>query len=422
MRPKIGRRPDMPDLYAPSREDKEVATSELPAEAPEVSIVMPCLDEAETLATCIGKARSAIAEHGLNAEIVVADNGSTDGSQKIAADLGARVVDVNVRGYGAALRAGIQSARGRYVVMADADDSYDFAAIYPFVARLREGADLVMGNRFAGGIRPGAMPPLHRWLGNPVLSAVGRLFFGAAARDFHCGMRAFTKDAFAKMNLQTSGMEFASEMVVRATLLRLRTVEVPVILYPDGRHRRPHLKTWSDGWRHLRFLLLFSPRWLFLVPGLALMVAGTALAAAVLPGPLRLGPFGLDIQTLLVAAFAALVGYQLVVFAAFTKIFAIREGLHPPDPRLNNAFRFVRLEHGALGGAAMALAGAITLLVAFLRWQSFGFGVLDPEMSLRIVIPAVVVAALGVQTVFASFFLSILGMPTRSRSAPGAEP
>lgn len=379
----------------------------------ELSIVMPCLNEAETLATCIGKAQLAIADLALEAEIVVADNGSTDGSQQIASDLGARVVDVPMRGYGAALVGGIRAARGRYIVMGDADGSYDFSAIAPFVARLREGNEVVMGNRFRGGIRPGAMPWLHRWIGNPLLSAAGRVFFGARARDFHCGLRAFTKDAFERMDLQTTGMEFASEMVVRATLLRLRTAEVPVVLHPDGRMRRPHLKTWSDGWRHLRFLLLFSPRWLFLVPGAVLLLAGTAASIWLLPGPRRLGPFGLDIQSLLVAAFLALVGYQVVLFAAFTKIFAIREGLHPPDARLSIVLARVRLEHGVIVGGAMAVAGTVALALAFGHWSSVGFGRLNPEMTMRVVIPAVVVAAVGVQTVFSSFFLSILGLPTR---------
>ena len=388
--------------------------------APEVSIVMPCLDEAETLATCIRKAQRAIREHCLEAEIVIADNGSTDGSREIAAELGARVVDVTVRGYGAALQAGIRAARGRFVVMGDADDSYDFSSVKPFIDRLRAGDELVMGDRFAGGILPGAMPWLHRRLGNPVLSTLGRLFFGSVARDFHCGLRAFTRDAFDRMNLQTTGMEFASEMVVRASLLRLRTGQVPVVLHPDGRSRRPHLRTWSDGWRHLRFLLLFSPRWLFFVPGAALMFCGIAMSAVLLAGPRRIGPFAFDIQSLLVAAFAALVGYQLVGFAAFTKVFAIREGLHPADIRFTRLFKYMHLGHGLLVGAAMTIGGLGALAIAFAKWESIGFGRLNPEMSMRIVIPAVVFAAIGVQTVFGSFLLSVLGLATR-RTA-GEEP
>jgi glycosyltransferase involved in cell wall biosynthesis len=376
--------------------------------AVEVSIVMPCLNEAETVARCIQKAQRAAANLGVTAEVIVADNGSTDGSAVIARELGARVVEVARKGYGSALIGGIEAARGEFVVMGDADDSYDFGAIGPFIERLRAGDDLVVGNRFAGGIEPGAMPWLHRWLGNPVLSRLSRVFFHAPVGDTHCGLRAFRKDAFERMQLHATGMEFASEMVIKASLKGMRISEVPVVLHPDGRTRPPHLRTWRDGWRHLRFMLLFSPRWLFLYPGSALFAVGVVLSAALLPGPLRVGGVRLDIHTLLVAGFLCLLGYQLVLFAVFTKIFAIREGFHPPHPALEWLLRRVTLEVGLLAGALMSLAGLVALVAAVISWQAVGFGNLDPSLTMREVIPAVVLLALGTQTVFASFFISIL--------------
>jgi glycosyltransferase involved in cell wall biosynthesis len=378
--------------------------------AVEVSIVMPCLNEAETLATCIGKAREAIEQGGYSAEIIVADNGSSDGSQLLARELGARVVDVQRKGYGSALIGGINAAQGRFVVMGDADASYDFAAIAPLVAKLREGYDLVVGNRFLGGIEPGAMPWSHRWLGNPVLTRISRIFFHAPVGDTHCGLRAFTKDAYERMRLRATGMEFASEMVIKASLQGMRITEVPVVLHPDGRSRPPHLRTWRDGWRHLRFMLLFSPRWLFLYPGLALLVGGLVVSALLVGGPLRVGGVRLDIHTLLVAGFVALLGYQLVLFAVFTKMFAIREGFHPPHPALRTLLRYITLEVGLLAGALMALGGFVALVLAVASWQSVGFGNLNPSTTMREVIPAVVLLALGTQTIFASFFISILAM------------
>ena len=374
----------------------------------EVSIVMPCLNEAETVARCIQKAQRAASDLGLHAEVVVADNGSTDGSAVIARELGARVVEVPRKGYGSALIGGIEAARGEFVVMGDADDSYDFGAVGPFIDRLRAGDDLVVGNRFTGHIEPGAMPWLHRWLGNPVLSRLTRTFFHTPVGDTHCGLRAFRKAAFERMQLRATGMEFASEMVIKASLKGMRISEVPVVLHPDGRSRPPHLRTWRDGWRHLRFMLLFSPRWLFLYPGLALFAVGVVLSAALLPGPLRLGGVRLDIHTLLVAGFLCLLGYQLVLFAVFTKIFAIREGFHPPHPVLEALLRRITLEVGLLAGALMSLAGVVALIVAVISWHAVGFGNLDPSLTMREVIPAVVLLALGTQTVFASFFISIL--------------
>jgi glycosyltransferase involved in cell wall biosynthesis len=385
-------------------------TESTPSTAVEVSIVMPCLNEAETLAKCIGHAQSAAMKGGFAAEIIVADNGSTDGSQRIAREHGARVVDVPRKGYGSALIGGIDAAQGRFVVMGDADDSYDFEAIGPLIDKLREGYDLVVGNRFMGGIEPGAMPWSHRWVGNPALTLISRIFFHAPVGDTHCGLRAFTKDAYEKMRLRATGMEFASEMVIKAALKGMRITEVPVVLRPDGRSRPPHLRTWRDGWRHLRFMLLFSPRWLFLYPGLALFAIGVVLSALLVAGPLLVGGVRLDIHTLLVAGFLSLVGYQLVLFAVFTKIFAVRMGFHPPHPALQRLFRYVTLEVGLLAGALMVVAGIVALVAAAVSWQAVGFGNLDPSLTMREVIPAVVLLAIGTQTVFASFFISILSI------------
>jgi len=371
---------------------------------------MPCLNEVETLAACIAEAREAISKGGYTAEIIVADNGSTDGSQLVARELGAKVVDVQRKGYGSALIGGIDAAQGRFVVMGDADASYDFGAIAPLIAKLREGYDLVLGNRFLGGIEPGAMPWSHRWLGNPVLSTINKMFFHARVGDTHCGLRAFTKDAYEKMHLRGTGMEFASEMVIKASLKGMRITEVPVVLRPDGRSRPPHLRTWRDGWRHLRFMLVFSPRWLFLYPGLALLVVGLGLSALLFAGPLRIGGVRLDIHTMLVAGFLALLGYQLVLFAVFTKMFAIREGFHPPHPALQTLLRYVTLEVGLLAGALMVLGGLAALVLAVTSWQSVGFGNLNPSTTMREVIPAVVLLSLGTQTIFASFFISILSI------------
>jgi glycosyltransferase involved in cell wall biosynthesis len=383
-----------------------------PPTAVEVSIVMPCLNEAETLAKCITHAKAAIASGSLSAEIIVADNGSTDESQRIAKELGARVVDVPRKGYGSALIGGIDAAQGRFVVMGDADDSYDFEAIGPLIERLREGYDLVVGNRFLGGIEPGAMPWSHRWVGNPVLTFISRVFFHAPVGDTHCGLRAFRKDAYVKMRLRATGMEFASEMVIKGALKGMRITEVPVVLRPDGRSRPPHLRTWRDGWRHLRFMLLFSPRWLFLYPCNALFAIVILLSAVLIQGPINVACVRLDIHTLLVAGFLALLGYQLVLFAVFTKIFAIRAGFHPPHPVLENVFRYVTLEVGLLAGALMVLMGLVALILAVASWGAVGFGNLDPSLTMREVIPAVVLLALGTQTVFASFFISILSIDT----------
>ena len=376
----------------------------------ELSIVMPCLNEAETLGTCIRKALSAIERNGIHGEVVIADNGSTDGSQEIARSLGARVIDITEKGYGIALRGGIAASRGRYIIMGDSDDSYDFSSIEPFVERLRAGFDLVMGNRFAGGIEPGAMPWKHKWIGNPVLTGIGRLFFHVPSGDFHCGLRGFSRDAWRRLNLRTTGMEFASEMVIKASLERMRVTEVPIILHKDGRTRPPHLRSWRDGWRHLRFMLLFSPRWLFLYPGLVLLVAGLALGGTLTLGSVTVGRAVLDIHTLLLCGFVALLGYQLIIFAVFTKIFAITEGFHPPNTALRGFLRFSTLETGLILGVVASLAGLVLLVVATWSWREASFGALDSRHTMRQVIPAVVLMTLGIQTIFGSFFLGILGL------------
>jgi glycosyltransferase involved in cell wall biosynthesis len=381
--------------------------------AVEVSVVMPCLNESETLATCIRKALAFFEGSGVTGEVVVADNGSTDGSQEIAEAAGARVVPVSDRGYGSALQGGIAAARGRYVIMGDADDSYDFSSLGPFVEKLREGHGLVMGNRFRGGISPGAMPPLHRYLGNPVLSGIGRLFFRSPIGDFHCGLRGFAKEAYERMDLRTTGMEFASEMVVKATLLRIPTAEVPTTLERDGRSRPPHLRSWRDGWRHLRFLLLYSPRWLFFYPGLSLMTIGLAVLIALLPGPRFIAGIGFDVQTLLYAGVAILLGFQAVVFAVFTKVFATSEELLPPDPRMTRWLDQLTLERGVVVGSFLVILGFVLSLTAVGVWGERRFGALDPSRTLRLIIPAVVSLTLGCQIILSSFFLSVLRLRRR---------
>ncbi len=380
----------------------------------ELSIVMPCLNEAETLATCIRKAQTTLHEHGIRGEVVIADNGSTDGSQAIAAGMGARVVHVERKGYGNALMGGIAAARGKFIIMGDADDSYDFTALKPFVDKLREGFDLVMGNRFKGGIKPGAMPPLHRYLGNPVLTGIGRLFFSSACGDFHCGLRGFSRDAVRRMDLRTTGMEFASELVVKATLFDMKVAEVPATLSPDGRSRPPHLRSWRDGWRHLRFLLLYSPRWLFFYPGTVLVFLGLATGLWLLQGPRTIGSATLGVHTLLYCAAAVFIGFQAILFALFAKIFAMTEGLVPEDPKFNRLFDFLDLEKGLLAGGALSAAGLLGSFYALSDWGARSFGPLDPTVTLRLVIPAVLALILGFQVTLSSFFLSILGLARKS--------
>ena len=376
----------------------------------EVSVVMPCLNEAETLAVCIHKALAFFKENAIDGEVVIGDNGSTDGSQEIAESLGARVISIPNRGYGNALKGGFDNANGKYIIMGDADDSYDFSALSLFVAKLREGNDFVIGNRFKGGIKKGAMPFLHRYLGNPVLSFLGRLFFKSSMGDFHCGLRGFSKEAYSRMNLTTTGMEFASEMIVKAHLLNFKIVEIPTILYKDGRSRKPHLKTWSDGWRHLRFLLLYSPTWLFLVPGIFLMTIGFVLSTLLIITPIEIGSITLDVHTLLYTTSILLIGFQFIVFYGLTKVFAVTQNLLPRSNRYNSLFEYINLERGLILGVVMVLVGMGLSIYGLSQWSQLHFGMLEVRTTLRIIIPAVTIIILGVQIILFSFFFSILGL------------
>jgi hypothetical protein len=379
----------------------------------ELSVVMPCLDEADTLGTCIAKAQRAMSEHGIRGEVIVADNGSRDDSVEIAEQAGARIVHVAERGYGSALMGGIAASRGRIVLMGDADDSYDFLEIPAFVDKIRDGYDLVLGCRLprgGGRVLPGAMPFLHRWFGNPLLSALVRVMFGAPVTDTYCGMRAFTQKLYERLDQRCTGMEFATEMIIKSTLHGARIGEVPITLHPDGRRAHgPHLRTFRDGWRTLRFFLLFSPRWLFLVPGGLMIVAGLAGYAAALPG-VRIGGVALGAHTLLVASLAVLMGYQSLLFAVFSKTFAITTGLVPEDSRVTRFFEIVNLERGLLVGFGSLVLGVGLIGVVVRQWQLEGFGPLDYAQTMRWVIPGVTLAALGFQTILSGWFVSILGM------------
>lgn len=377
----------------------------------ELTILMPCLNEAETLATCIAKARSFLDRTAIRGEILIADNGSADGSQTIATSLGARVVDVDERGYGAALAGGIAAARGRYVIMADADDSYDFSKLDAFVAALRDGADLVMGNRFRGGIAPGAMPWHHRYIGNPVLSFAGRLFFRTPVRDFHCGLRGFSRDAILNLQLRTTGMEFASEMVVKATLARLDVREVPTTLDKDGRSRPPHLRSIRDGWRHLRFLLLFSPRWLFLYPGIFLLSLGLLVGGILLPGPFRIGSVSFDVHTFLVAALCVIVGLQSISFAIIGRRFASRYGFIPRSGTYDRLLESVTLERILLVAVVLMLCGFGALVWGLTEWAERGYGPLNPSTTMRAIILALTASVSGFQLMMSGFMSSMINIP-----------
>ncbi len=381
-----------------------------------LSIIMPCLNEAETLETCVNKAKLFLNTNHIQGEVIVADNGSVDGSQEIAMKAGARVVHIPQKGYGSALMGGIEAAQYEFIIMGDADDSYDFTNLQPFMDALEVGVDLVMGNRFKGGIMPGAMPFLHRYLGNPVLSWLARLFFKSDIRDFHCGLRGFRRQAILSLDLQTTGMEFASEMVVKATMRNLKIVEVPTVLYPDGRSRPPHLRTWSDGWRHLKFLLLYSPRWLFLYPGIFLVVVGTLASVILLPGPIAIGKFILDINTLMYASLLIIMGIQSILFSAFTHVFGVNTGLLPQDVGTDKVIRLLGLERGLILSLIMILLGFVSSAGALIYWGENRFGPIDPSFSMRLVIPGAVLFAIGMQVFFASFFLGILN--TKIKSIP----
>jgi glycosyltransferase involved in cell wall biosynthesis len=395
-----------------------VAMPDLAPDDIELTVVMPCLNERLTLAACIEQAQQMLASSGIRGEIVIGDNGSTDGSQDIARSKGARVIDIPRRGYGAALLGAIEAARGRYIIMGDSDMSYDFGDAPKFVERLRAGKELVMGNRFRGGVAPGAMPALHKYLGNPVLTKIGQLFFNAwEIGDFHCGLRAFTKEAIGRLQLACTGMEFASEMVVKAKLHNLKIDEVPTTLKPDGRDRPPHLRTWRDGWRHLRFLLCYSPRWTFLYPGLICGLIGFLLMLWVLPGPRLVGSVSFDVHTLVYGGGLVLVGAQGVFFAVLSKIYAITQGLQPKPPEATRLFQRVELEHGMVAGLMLVVLGIVGSVVAVAGWVKTGLGPYDTGVAMRIVVPSVVALALGAQVIFSSLFLSLLGMPTSPRSA-----
>ncbi|MBB3897883.1 glycosyltransferase family 2 protein [Roseococcus suduntuyensis] len=382
----------------------------------ELTILMPCLNEAETLALCIREAQDFLARSGIAGEVLIADNGSTDGSQEIAQRLGARVVPITERGYGAALRGGIAAARGRFVIMGDSDNSYDFANLEGFVAELRAGADLVMGNRFRGGIEKGAMPFLHRYLGNPVLSFIGRLLFRVPAGDFHCGLRGFSRARIMELGLTTPGMEFASEMVVRAALARYRIVEVPTRLRPDGRSRPPHLRTWRDGWRHLRFLLFYSPRWLFLYPGLVLLGLGALVSGLLFPGPLRVAGVTFDMHSFMAGCLAVLVGLQVVTFAVISKQVGVRRGYLPPptglDARLLGLLNF---ERGLILAAILVLLGGAGMADTLTDWVGRGLGPLEDPRSPRLFLASMTVLVAGIQLAFTASLASIIEMAQPAR-------
>jgi Glycosyl transferase family 2 len=379
----------------------------------ELSIVMPCLNEAETLATCIRKARQFLASSGVTGEVVIADNGSTDGSREIAAAEGARVVPIPTRGYGAALLGGIAAARGRFVIMGDADDSYDFLNLMPFVERLRAGADLVMGNRFRGGVAPGAMPFLHRYLGNPVLSFLGRLFFSAHVGDFHCGLRGFNRERMLALDLRTTGMEFASEMVVRSALAGYDIDEVPTILKKDGRSRPPHLHTWRDGWRHLRFLLMYSPRWLFVYPGLALLAFGLVGTVLLLPGAVYVGGVGIDVHTFIVACICILLGLQSLSFAIVARRYGAARGFLPASSHYITALSAFTLERLLLAALVLVVLGVIGLAWCVGVWASARFGPLQYPVLLRVLMLSLTAIAAAIQLAFTAFLAGIMDVPTQ---------
>ena len=378
----------------------------------ELTILMSCLNEAETLETCIRKAKTFLDENNVDGEVLIADNGSTDGSQDIARKCGARVVDVPVRGYGAALIAGSKAALGEYVIMGDADDSYDFLHLMPFVEKLRDGYDLVMGNRFKGGIEKGAMSPLHRYLGNPVLSFIGRLFYPSKIGDFHCGLRGYNRERILELNLQTTGMEYASEMVVKCTLNKYKMAEVPTTLSPDGRSGSPHLRSWSDGWRHLKFLLIHSPNWLFLYPGMVLFAIGMILMIVLGIGPVTIKTVTFDVHTMMYGAAFTIIGATVIQYSVFTKIYAASTNYIPTTKSIETISK-ITTEKGVLCGFIMFLTGLAVTIAAFVIWGRTSFGDLNPSQIMRITIPAMVLMVLGVQCIFGGFFVSILRLKAK---------
>ena len=376
----------------------------------ELTILMPCLNEALTLATCINKAKTFLETNNIDGEILIADNGSTDGSQNIAKELGARVVNIQEKGYGAALIGGCNNALGKYVIMGDSDDSYDFSNLMPFIEKLREGYDLVMGNRFKGGIEKGAMPPLHRYLGNPVLSFIGRVLYHSNIKDFHCGLRGYNKDSIQKLNLHTTGMEYASEMVVQATLHKLKICEVPTTLKKDGRDRPPHLRSWSDGWRHLTFLLMHAPQWLFLYPGLILWTLGLVFSSIIIISPIVIGEIKFSINSLLYGATANIIGFQMILFYVLTKKYATKTRFIPTT---NEKLSKLTMNKGIFIGSLLFVLGIVGSIVAVILWSKTGFSELVPEQMLRLTIPTLILMVNGIQLMFSSFFLGILDIEVK---------
>ncbi len=379
----------------------------------ELSIIMPCLNEAETLETCIRKAQGYLQQSGVRGEIVIGDNGSTDGSQEIAMRCGARVIAIPMRGYGAALYGATSAARGRYCIMGDSDDSYDFTRLDGFVEKLRAGYDLVMGNRFAGEIKPGAMPWKNRYIGNPILSTIGKMLFQSPMSDFHCGIRGFSKDAFNRMDLRTTGMEFASEMVIKATIMNMKMAEVPTTLSPDGRSRPPHLRPYRDGWRHLRFMLLFSPNWLFLYPGLVLLLIGLVVGGILTAHPVTVGGVRLGIDTLIYCGSFIVVGFQAVLFALLSRIYAVQEGLYPRFAHQGSFLGKITLEWGLVVGVLIVLLGIASAIYAVISWGQHGFGELETERIARLVIPSSIGMSLGMEVILSSFLMSTLALSVR---------
>jgi glycosyltransferase involved in cell wall biosynthesis len=381
----------------------------------QLTILMPCLNEAETLALCINKAKAWALHSGIQTEVLIADNGSTDGSQNIAESLGARVIKVKQRGYGSALFHGCMAAKGKWIIMGDSDDSYDFSKLDSFVKKLQEGFDLVMGNRFLGGIASGAMPWKNRYIGNPILTWVGRLLFKCPAKDFHCGLRGFRKDAFLKMDLRTTGMEFASEMVIKANLFGMRIAEVPTTLSKDGRSRPPHLRPWRDGWRHLRFMLLFSPRWLFFIPGSVLFLISMVSYAALLYGPVKFGTVTFDVHTLFFAEAGLVLGFLAATLGVVIRMFGIREGLLQEHSLLERLRTSPILEFGGIVGTLMMLGGLFFGFNALMDWNAANFGPLSPGALLRTISFSTVLFMLGGVTLMTSLIMGFLSLPTREQ-------
>jgi glycosyltransferase involved in cell wall biosynthesis len=379
----------------------------------ELTILMPCLNEAKTIGNCIQQAQKFLGDYKIQGEILIADNGSTDGSDQIAQTLGARIVKIKEKGYGNAIRGGITVARGKYIIIGDADESYDFYHLMPFLNKLREGNDLVMGNRFKGGIEPGAMPPLHQYLGNPILSGIGKLFFKTPINDFHCGLRGFSKESALKMDLHSSGMEFASEMVIKASLLKMNICEIPTTLSPDGRDRPPHLQTWRDGWRHLRFMLIYSPRWLFLYPGIFMMLIGLILSTWTFFSPITINSVEFDIHSLLYFNAIILIGFNMVLFSIQSRYYGHRVGLLPKSEKISKFVNHFTLERGLFLGIILIFLGFSMALWAFSIWAQSQFGNINPRSTMRIAIPSISIILMGTQTIFSSFFISILGIKTK---------